>query len=527
MNKESQTGVEPEKAKHVLESENEKLLAAAEDIAEVARDFGLDPFPTSFEVVPANNVYEVAAYLIPGRFSHWTFGKAYYQEKTRYDYGLSKIYELVINTNPSIAYLLENNSDVQNKLVMAHVLGHTDFFKNNVAFKNTDRRMHETAGLHADRIRQYEFEHGREEVEKFLDAVLSVEHNIDRNDQREWSAVDYQEEMRRKFKERQEAKKRKMSDYDDLFDVGNKSQIAEQSIEKMPFPLEEEEDVLGFIMTFSPKPLEDWQKDICQIVRNEAYYFQPQGKTKIMNEGWAVFWHRKIGHELFERDKLTLGEAIEWDDLHSGIARPDPDQINPYFLGWQVLEDIDRKFQGMPHPEGKLEKDWQGRERSSDFYKGSDEYDIFWVRENIPSDQACLRSYLSDTLIDDLMMYTYGLHGNDWQKESYDPRVVRNQLIANLNHLPIIKVIEGGGDYKGNRELYIRHSWDGLDLDASWADKTLANVYLPWGRPVHLENMQGGDKMLFSCADGKIVEKKVLEKNKPEEVKPITKHVFP
>ncbi|MBI4084675.1 MAG: SpoVR family protein [Candidatus Levybacteria bacterium] len=500
-----------EREQHIIESENPELLAAAEDIAEIARDFGLDPFTTNFEIVPAKNVYEVAAYYIPGRFSHWTFGKAYYQEKTRYDYGLSKIYELVINTNPSIAYLLENNSDVQNKLVIAHVFGHTDFFKHNVAFADTNRKMHETAGLHADRIRKYEFEHGPEEVEKFLDAVLSIEHNIDRNYQREWSAVGYQEEMRQKFKERQEAKKRRMSDYDDLFTSEKKSE-AGLSPEKMPFPLEEEEDILGFIMTFSPKPLEDWQKDICQIVRDEAYYFQPQGRTKIMNEGWAVFWHRKIGHELFERDKLTLGEAIEWDDLHSGIARPSAERVNPYHLGWQIWEDIDRKFKGIPHPEGKVEEDWQEIKKEPSFYEGREDYDIFWVRENNPSDQAFLRSYLTKSLIDDHKLYTYGLHGNEWQKETYDPEVVRNQLIANLNYLPIIRVAEGGGDYKGNRELYLRHAWDGLDLDASWADKTLQNVHGLWGRPVHLENMQGGDKMIFSCADGKIVEKRVLEK---------------
>src|SRR5436305_1858014 len=111
-----------------------ELEKALEQIWDVARKFGLDPYPVRFEVVPATVMYEVGSYALPGRYSHWTFGKAYHRMKTMYDFGLSKIYEVVINTNPSYGFLLETNSPVQNKLVMAHVLGHVDFFKNNVYF---------------------------------------------------------------------------------------------------------------------------------------------------------------------------------------------------------------------------------------------------------------------------------------------------------------------------------------------------------------------------------------------------------
>src|ERR1041385_9258526 len=158
-----------------------ELENAVEQIWEVARGFGLDPYPTNFEIVPATVMYEVGSYALPGRYSHWTFGKAYHRMKTMYDFGLSKIYEVVINTNPSYGFLLETNSPIQNKLVMAHVLGHVDFFKNNIYFSKTNRRMVESVSTHAGRMTEYEFRYGRKVVEKLLDAVLAIEEHIDPN----------------------------------------------------------------------------------------------------------------------------------------------------------------------------------------------------------------------------------------------------------------------------------------------------------------------------------------------------------
>src|SRR5256885_15746220 len=161
--------------------EIQNLEKALEQIWDVARKFGLDPYPTRFEIVPATVMYEVGSYALPGRYSHWTFGKAYHKMKTMYDFGLSKIYEVVINSNPSYAFLLETNSLTQNKMVIAHVLGHVDFFKNNVYFSKTNRRMVDEAAIHARRMSEYEFTYGRKVVEEFLDSVLSIEEHIDPN----------------------------------------------------------------------------------------------------------------------------------------------------------------------------------------------------------------------------------------------------------------------------------------------------------------------------------------------------------
>src|SRR5262245_44635095 len=163
-----------------MDREVHELEKGLEQIWDIATNkLGLDPFPTRFEIVPSTVMYEIGSYALPGRYSHWTFGKAYHKMKTMYDFGLSKIYEVVINSNPAYAFLLENNSLLQNKLVIAHVLGHVDFFKHNAYFSQTNRRMIDDAALHARRINEYEFKYGRKVVEDFLDAALSIEEHID------------------------------------------------------------------------------------------------------------------------------------------------------------------------------------------------------------------------------------------------------------------------------------------------------------------------------------------------------------
>jgi len=152
----------------------DELSDACAHIWDVSWGRGLRPFPMHYEIVPSSILYEFGAYGLPGRFSHWTHGKAYHQMKTMYDYGLSKIYELVINTNPCYAFLLDTNGFVQNKMIIAHVLAHSDYFANNAYYARTSRRMLESVSVNANRLRQYEYEYGKEAVESVLDSVLAI-----------------------------------------------------------------------------------------------------------------------------------------------------------------------------------------------------------------------------------------------------------------------------------------------------------------------------------------------------------------
>jgi stage V sporulation protein R len=276
---------------------------------EEAIKFGLDPFPTHFELVPATIMYEFASYGLPGRFSHWTHGKSYYRQKMHYDFGLSKIYEMVVNTNPSYAFLMEMNDLLQNTFVAAHVFGHTDFFKNNAYFQNTSRRMIDKVSIHAERVAKYEFDHGKDEVEHFLDAVLSIQEHVDYN--LLLRATDPNEAKK------EDGRTTPSSDYDDLWDMDTRKQKAEEERDLRPgkparFPEKPEKDILLFLNRYAPN-LQPWQRDIIEIVRSEMLYFVPQMQTKTMNEGWACLTgNSKV---------LTEHGLLQFDALHEMLAQ--------------------------------------------------------------------------------------------------------------------------------------------------------------------------------------------------------------
>jgi stage V sporulation protein R len=289
-------------------SDLERLRDGIDSAWDIAQKFGLDPFPTHFELVPASIMYEFASYGLPGRFSHWTHGKAYHRQKMQYDFGLSKIYEMVVNTNPSYAFLMEMNNLLQNTFVAAHVFGHTDFFKNNAYFQHTSRRMIDKASVHAERIAKYEFDHGKDVVERFLDAALSIQEHIDYN-----LFLHNEEET----SSEEEAKKKPSTEYDDIWGLDEKAKRAEAERDRIPgkphkFPEKPEKDILLFLIRYAPH-LEPWQRDILEIVRSEMLYFVPQMQTKTMNEGWACL----VASSLV----LTEGGFVRYDALHDALAK--------------------------------------------------------------------------------------------------------------------------------------------------------------------------------------------------------------
>ena len=463
--------------------EIKNLEKSVEQIWEIARRFGLDPFPTNFEIVPASVMYEVGSYALPGRYSHWTFGKAYHRMKTMYDFGLSKIYEVVINTNPSYGFLLETNSPVQNKLVIAHVLGHVDFFKNNVYFSKTNRRMVESVSAHTRRIMDYEFKYGRKAVENFLDAVLAIEEHIDPNFFIKRDITPEEERRRAETRPRE-------GRYDDLWNLdrsdvlvtdANSSSDADDRDGRVREHLPEK-DVMLYIMRNSPS-LTSWQRDLIGMVHEEMEYFVPQMQTKIMNEGWASFWHARIMRELDLDDQ----EHLEFAELHSGVVSPQKGQLNPYYLGYKIYEDIERRWDNPSDEERKNfgRPGGQGREK------------IFEVRE-IDNDVSFLRNYLTEELCEELDLFVYELvEEEDWTITEKRWERVRDQLVANMTNFGFPYLQVESGDYNGNRELYLKHSYEGTELDLRYARKALEHVYTLWGRAVHLETVVDGDSTVM------------------------------
>jgi stage V sporulation protein R len=395
-----------------------------------------------------------------------------------YDYGLSKIYELVVNTDPCYAFLLEGNSLLQNKLVAAHVLAHCDFFKNNIYFKRTSRQMIEGMSVNAERIRHYEFQHGKLEVETFLDAVLSIQEHVDAQQLIRKAAQD--EAPPRPG--RQDRREGPATPYDDLLLLGRaKPADAPSPPRRRKLPPEPEKDVLGFIMEHAPD-LEDWQRDIISIVRAERLYFVPQMQTKIMNEGWASLWHARILREL----DLTSSEYAEFAMLHANVLAPSRRHLNPYFVGMKIFEDIERRWDTPSEHERHTFARRGGEGRAK----------IFQVRE-LESDAEFLRTYLTRDLVDELDLYIYRLEDGAWRIVEKDWEKVRDQLVASLTNFGDPYIVVEDGDFRRNRELYLRHIHESADLDVRYAELTLQHICHLWGRPVHLESILDGKKVVF------------------------------
>src|SRR5215468_3288083 len=270
------------------------LRALQEEIEGYARGYGLDFYETIFEVVDADDLNEIAAYGgFPTRYPHWSFGMSYEQLKKGYDYGLSKIYEMVINNDPCYAYLMRSNHVVDQKLVMAHVYGHCDFFKNNAFFSHTSRKMMDEMANHGARIRRYVEKHGEDEVEAFLDRCMSIDdlidvHSVAIKRREEVSRYDFSPEQERGVQATRFKSKDYMDEYinpRDVLKAEEDQRRKELEETARAFPETPQKDALLFLIEHAP--LKNWQRDMLSIVRDEAYYFAPQGMTKILNEGWA------------------------------------------------------------------------------------------------------------------------------------------------------------------------------------------------------------------------------------------------
>ncbi len=460
-----------------MEAEFATLARAIEAIHDQAQKFGLDFFPMRFELVPADVIYAFGAYGMPTRFTHWTFGKHFFKMKLQYDFNLSRIYELIINSDPCYAFLLAGNDLIQNKLVIAHVFAHSDFFKNNTHFASTSRQMVETMAVHAAKIREYEFKYGHREVEIFLDAALAIQEHI------EPPAV---------FPARADVNEKQMeplrppeTPYDDLWALDGKrrEQPRERSRKIPPRPVK---DMLGFIINHSPE-LEDWQRDILAMVREEMGYFWPQMETKIINEGWATYWHARIMREL----DLTAAESIEFAHLHASVTQPGRMQINPYYIGSKIFEDIERRWD---NPDAE-ERERYGRRG------GEGRAKIFEVR-TCENDISFLRNYLTRQLVEELDLFLYQKVGAEWVVVEKDWEKVRDGLINRLTNCGFPCILVEDGDYQRRGEIYLKHCYEELELDVHYLEKTLPYVYLLWGRPVHLETIIEGKTAVFSY-DGK------------------------
>ncbi len=466
-----------------------------------AAAYGLDFYETIFEVLDYDELSEIAALGgFPTRYPHWRFGMEYEQLSKGYRYGLQKIYEMVINNDPCYAYLLRCNQRVDQKLVMAHVYGHNDFFKNNIWFSRTNRKMMDETANHGNRIRSYMERFGEETVETFIDSCLSLENLIDihspfikRRDDAD--RYDFQAEE----EEKSDVVRFQSKDYMDSY-VNPPGVLREQAKKKesekpkpRQIPEHPERDVLLFLLEHAP--LNPWQRDVLDIVRQEAYYFAPQGQTKIMNEGWASFWHSTI----MTTKILDHSEVIDYADHHSGTMATQPGRLNPYKLGIELLRDIEERWdKGQFGPEYDECDDHEAR-RKWDRGLGLGRAKIFEVRK-IHNDVTFIDTFLTPDFCRRYKLFSYKHNDQNeiYEIESREFRKIKERLLFGLTNFgqPIIRVKEG--NYRNRGELYLQNEHFGVDLKLDHAQDTLRHLNRLWGRPVHIETSVDGRSTLLS-----------------------------
>ena len=496
-----------------------ELKKVRDEIEGYARGYGLDIFDTIFEMIDHDQMNAFAAYGgFPIRYPHWRFGMDFDQLSKGYEYGLQKIYEMVINTNPSYAYLLKANMMVDQKTVMAHVFGHVDFFKNNYWFSKTNRKMLDSMANHAVRIRNMMDDYGQEVVEDFIDQVLAIENLIDpflpfQNPKPHITeavaaktAKDAAESAGRLKVDRSYMEKY-INPPEFLAEQKKKAEDAAKKEKKNP--PEPMKDILLFLLNNAD--LEEWQHDILAMLRDEAYYFAPQAQTKIMNEGWASYWHSKIMTE----KALKASEIIDFCDHHAGTLATQPGRINPYKVGIELFRDIkDRWDRGAF---GKEYDDCNDIREKANWNKklGLGNQKIFEVRK-VCNDVTFIDQYLTPEFVERLKLYTYAFNKrtNQYEIVDRDFKNIKEKLLFGLTNrgLPFIYVVDGNFQNKG--ELMLWHKHLGGDLDPKWTRETMRAMAALWKRPVSLETEVEGQKKIYTLTpndtrDGEFSERSI------------------
>jgi stage V sporulation protein R len=413
-------------------------------ICEIARGYGLDWFPIDYEVC---DYYEMIGHMsyhgMPSHFNHWSYGKAFERTHFMYNAGASGLpYELIINSDPSIAYLMRQNELFLQILIMAHCVGHSDFFKNNRCFKDTDPKNVVPRMRNAKkRIQGYveNPEIGIDKVEKFIDNLEALAFQTNRYG------------IPRKSKK--EIRSSEVERYNKLKDMG--INLDQKHLEGKL--LKPDYDLFAFFQEYAQHKFKDWQLDILDIMHRESLYFIPQIKTKILNEGWASFWHYKILHDMNLEDKFH----IPFLKLHNAVVRPHIGGLNPYHIGFYIFQKIER--------EHGLEACFEARE--------------------IHDDVSACRIYLEEEDLRELNIFSYvrKKHGEVQISEVADEddwKVIKQDMLKSMGvgSIPQIYVerIENDGS------LILKHEYDGRDLDLEHAEKVVDHVKDLWKDDVRL-----------------------------------------
>jgi stage V sporulation protein R len=477
-------------------------------------DFGCDFFPTVVQMLTYDEISEVAAYSgFPVRYPHWKWGMEYEELQRGYEHGMHRIYEMVINTNPCYIYCLDSNTMVDNVTVVAHALGHNDFFKNNIFFAPTrvgDQNMMNRLANHGTRIRRYMKRWGKERVTEFIDYVLRIETLIDAT--KAWQPKKIKnlvtsDSRKYKFPNRLNVKDghEYMEDYinpSDWIENQNEKIRRKEIADEIGIFSKPTKDIMGFLRDHAP--LKPWQADIIAMLYEESLYFAPQRMTKMMNEGWASY----IDHNIMcKRGLCGLGQetedggVIEYAKNKMGVLGGRY-SMNPYKLGFCMFNDIEERWdKGMFGPEYENCKDiW--KKQNWDTKAGLGHKKVFEVRE-CHNDLTSLIEFFTEEFCNKYEFFQWRLFPNgEYKIVDRDYKSIKAKLVnSHINGgLPEINLTEP--NYKGKGYMFLQHEWTGRTLYQPYVAATLQALCFLWGNRVYLATKDQNENEIVWCAYG-------------------------
>jgi stage V sporulation protein R len=438
------------------------LFDYAHRLESLATTLGLDYYPVDFEVVPNNFMMEIAVYGLPVRMPHWSFGVRYIHQLIRQGMGNSRIFEVMFPGDPCHAYLVADNSLAENTLVVAHVLGHADFAKNNHLFARfmdmAGGRILQQAAARARRIEAAIRQHGHERVEAVLDAALALEPHID---------VD-QPLYRDPYPagERPAGPAAPLNQFQQRYQSlpGEVARTGQEARTSTLMPPQPEYDLLWFIAHYAPE-LEAWERDIFLAVREESFYFYPVFACQIMNEGWACYWHARL---LREADFLPDDLYISAIKVHSDVVRPFASErqmalaVNPYHLGFSMWEAI-------------IER--EGIAAARQICREEDDFGF-------------VRNHLDAALAEKLDLFVYEAHDDGAIKiAARNIHAVREAILAPKYNYGAPRIAVSRLNPDGSLDLAHDFESDGRGLDLARAERVLDYIARLWRRPVALSTL--------------------------------------
>jgi len=465
----------------------ERVYDAIQEIA--VEEMGLEPYPAQLEIITSEQMVDAYTSIgLPIFYHHWSFGKHFTHQWTQYQRGLTGLaYEIVINSDPSIAYLMEENTMTMMALTISHAcMGHSHFFRNNYLFRQwTDAASIVDYLLFARAyIKKCEVREGSAEVETFLDSCHSL--------------MNYGVNRYKRPAKLSPAKERKRDDERDAYRQSKNSELAEffkslqaeeGSVSEKKFPQEPEENILFFCEKYAPD-LPEWKREIIRIVRKISQYFYPQGLTKLMNEGAASYCHYRIMHRLHDKGLMTDGSMLEFLQSHTNVVfQPAFDDrrysgLNPYAIGLGMMCDIERICN---------EPTAEDRKQFRDFAGCQDPMMVLREAWQNYRDESFVRQFLSNKLIRDMDLFEL----KDVRRESeylvtaihddngYD--MIRETLANSYERQQMIPEIEVVRVDPKTRELFLEYKPYQKRALAN-ADKMIKHIHALWGYPVSIHD---------------------------------------